>query len=198
TEAPRDGPAVFVGRLVPTKGLRVLVEAVARAPGVDVVVVGEGPERRRLERLARARGVSDRVRFAGAVPDDARQALLARARFVVHPALQEALGLAVAEAMRQGCPIVATTAGGIPDVTGDAARLVPPGDAEALARAMVELWSDPALARRLGERARRRAQDFSWPRYVAATLRVYERACASDGRDAPAARAPLRYARSSR
>jgi glycosyltransferase involved in cell wall biosynthesis len=187
----RDGPAVFVGRLVATKGLDVLLHALARAPGVRVDVAGGGPQRARLQRLAARLGVTDRARFAGFVPEAEKRALLARAPFLVHPAREEALGHALAEAMLLGCPVVGTEVGGVPEVVGPGGVLARAGDPAALADAMLLLWRDRGLAEALGSKARQHAERFTWDRCVEGTLRVYERATAAEA-PAPAARAPAR------
>jgi len=170
--------AVFVGRLVATKGLDVLLAALARAPGMTVVLVGKGPERAALERQARALGVADRVRFAGWVPEEEKLRLVASARFVVHPARWESLGHAVAEAMLLGKPIVATDVGGLPEMVGPGGLLVPPGDPAALAEAMERLHADPLLRADMGKRAQAHALGFTWARCATLTEAAYRDALA--------------------
>lgn len=174
--APEDHHAVFVGRLVATKGLDTLLEALAVAPEVRVVVVGKGPERRSLERQARRLGVDARVRFAGFVPDAEKARLVAGARFVVHPARWEGLGHALAEAMLLGKPVVATRVGGISEVVGPGGVLVGPERPRELAGAMQALWGDASLRKVLGAKARAHAAGFTWERCVAATEKVYREA----------------------
>ncbi|HEV8359571.1 MAG TPA: glycosyltransferase family 4 protein [Candidatus Thermoplasmatota archaeon] len=173
---PEGDHAVFAGRLVATKGLDVLLAALPAAPEVRVVLVGKGPERARLERLAARLGVQDRVRFAGFVREEEKRRLVAGARFVVHPARWESLGHALAEAMLQGKPVIASDVGGIPEVVGPGGVLVPTGDAAALAAAMRDLWADAGLRAALGWKAQAHAATFTWDRCVAATERVYREA----------------------
>jgi glycosyltransferase involved in cell wall biosynthesis len=175
----RDGEAVFVGRLVATKGLPTLLEAVQHAPEARVAVCGQGPERAALEQRARRLGVQGRVRFAGYVSHAEKEQLLRRAPFLAHPAWEEALGHAVAEAMLLGCPVVGTQVGGLPEVVGEGGVLVPPRDARALAEAMLRMLRDPGLARALGAKARQHAAQFTWPRCVERTERVYQEAVGS-------------------
>jgi len=122
---------VSVGALVPHKGHAVLVEALTRLPGVHVVVLGEGPQRRLLEDRAARCGIAHRVHWLGQRSDVAEWRAVADV--VVHPSLQEGLGQAVIEALLQGCAVVATAAGGIPEAIADRGVLVAPGDAVALA-----------------------------------------------------------------
>jgi glycosyltransferase involved in cell wall biosynthesis len=165
--------ALFTGRLVATKGLDVLLEAMARAPEVRVVVVGKGPLLGALQAQARRLGLQGRVRFAGFVPEEEKQRLMAACRFVVHPARWEGLGHALAEAMLHGKGVVASDVGGIPEVVGAGGVLVPPGDAPALAGAMRDLWADAALRAALGQKAEAHARTFTWERCVARTEQVY-------------------------
>ncbi len=149
-----------VGRLAPQKGFATLLAAAARwrdlTPEPVVVIVGDGPLETQLKSQAAALGLS--VRFAGPRPDV--PALLASAAVFVLPSAWEGQPLVLQEALRAGVPVVATRAGGTPEITGeDAALLVPPGDPERLAAAVRSVLADPALAARLrraaGERGRR-------------------------------------------
>jgi glycosyltransferase involved in cell wall biosynthesis len=174
--AQEQDHAVFVGRLVPTKGLDTLLEAMPHAPDVKVVLVGKGPEREALERRARALGLDGRVRFAGFVPEAEKARLVASARFVVHPARWEGLGHALLEAMQLGKPVLATDVGGIPEAVGPGGVLVPAGDPTALAGAMRDLWSQAGLRAALGAKAKAHAAGFTWERCVAQTEQVYREA----------------------
>jgi glycosyltransferase involved in cell wall biosynthesis len=176
--ASEDGHAVFVGRLVATKGLDVLLDALARAPELSVVVVGQGPERARLERAAARLGVAGRVRFTGFVPKEERLRLVASSRFAVHPARWESLGHVLVEAMLLGKPVVASDVGGIPEVVGAGGVLTPAGDADALAGAMRALWDDAPLREALGAKARAHAARFTWERCVERTEQAYRAAMA--------------------
>jgi glycosyltransferase involved in cell wall biosynthesis len=158
--------ALVVARLAPEKGVQVAIDA-CRQAGMPLVVAGDGPERAALQQRAGA----GEVRFVGHV-DDARLAQLrAGAAIALAPSLSaETFGLAVAEAMTAGLPVVASRVGALPElVDGDA--LVPPGDAEALADAIARLAGD----RGAGERGRERARAICAPEAVAAALtRVYD------------------------
>ena len=142
-----------VGRLHPQKGYDVLLDALPLLGDVVVAVAGDGP----LEAELRAR--APQVRWLGRRADVAD--LYAAADVVVLPSVWEARSLTAQEAMHAGRPLVATDVGGLRELVGDGAVLVPVGDAAALAVAVRRLLDDPSAAAALGARARARAA--SWP-----------------------------------
>ncbi len=151
--------AVSIGTLVENKGHRVLIEAFRRAAeqrnDLRLWIVGDGPLRGTLERQARDLRLSDRIRFVGCLPDV--HPVLSRAAMAIQPSLhREALGLALIEAAQHGVPAIASRLGGIPEVVADhrTGLLVPPGDPEALAGAILRLAANPSLRARLGKAAR--------------------------------------------
>jgi glycogen synthase len=171
---------VYVGRLARSKGLHTLVDAAARlrTAGVQVLLVGDGPERRALERMLGSRGLGERVRITGFLPHRRIPAVLRHADLFCLPSEYEELGTAALEAMAAGLPIVASATGGIPGAVGPAGRLVPPGDPAALADALDALLSDESEAARLARMARERARELSWDRLVLRVLDVYRFALA--------------------
>jgi glycosyltransferase involved in cell wall biosynthesis len=172
---PATRPVVLgAGRLVPQKGFGVLLEAAASWRDLDpvplVVIAGDGPLAGELPARAAALGV-DAV-FAGHRDDV--PALLALAAVFVLPSLWEGQPLVLQEALRAGTPVVASRAGGIPGLAGDAALLVPPGDAQALAAAVRSVLTDPVLAAALRVAAASRAAVLPSPAdAVAAALTAY-------------------------
>jgi len=177
-DRPVPGPIVgTAGRFVPEKSLDTLIAALAMLPAeVSCVLVGDGPERRRLEALAAASGAGDRIVFTGWVPH-ARD-YLAIMDVVAIPSRFEGFPLAMVEAMLAERPIVASAVGSIPEAIEDGVtgRLIPVGDAGALASAIGDLLTDPATAARLGAEARRRAvARFTVERMVDAYEQLYER-----------------------
>ena len=113
------------------------------------------------------------LRELGRVPDSELRALYASATVFAFPSLHEGFGLPVLEAMVAGVPVVASDIPAIREVAGDAAVLVPPGDADAWAEALSRVLESPTLQAELAGAGRRRAAVFSWARTAEATLGVY-------------------------
>jgi glycosyltransferase involved in cell wall biosynthesis len=158
-------------RLTEQKGVDVAVRALASLPRDTVLVVlGEGPERARLEALARELGEAERVFLPGRVPDVA--AWLRRAAVYVQPSRWEGFGLGVLEAMLAGLPVVASSVSSLPELVEDGITgvLVPPDDAAALARAVTVALEQPGLGVAGAERARR---EFSVARMADRTAALY-------------------------
>lgn len=167
-----------VGRLDPVKGLDRFLEAAAlaapQAPDMRFVIVGDGPLRPDLEAQARQLGVADRVAFPGYCDNVA--ARLPCFDVFVLPSISEGMSNALLEAMAAARAIVATDIGANAEVVqaGHSALLVPPGDASALAGAIVQLYRDRALATSLGRAARARVSDhFSLARSAALYVDLY-------------------------
>ena len=165
---------------VPLKGLVPLLEAVAKLRterDVELVVVGRprpgGAADAAIERL----GLSDAVRFVHGVPEPALVDLFGSAQVAVVPSLYEGFSLPAVEALACATPLVATTAGALPEVVGPdgvSALHVPPGDPEALAAAIGRLLDDPELAARLGAAGRARVVErFTWRAVAEATVAWY-------------------------
>lgn len=151
---PRPRRVAFAGQLIPEKGVDVLIEAMRLLAdaSVECVIAGEGAERERLEQNAPAG-----VRFAGRVADVAE--LFREAAVVVVPSVwAEAFGLVAIEAMASGAAVIASDAGALPEVVGDAGVIVPRGNAAALAEAIRGLLADEAGRRRLAVRGRERVE----------------------------------------
>jgi len=155
--AAAERPFTFavVCRLEPWKGVDLVVEAASRAAGFSVDIVGDGSERTRLERLARDRGVADRVRFLGYLADP--RAAVADADAVVNASREEPLGLSVLEALAMERPVIGFAGGGIPEIVqdGETGWLVRDRSAAALSKAMALAASDRPRARRFGLAGRR-------------------------------------------
>ncbi|MFF7991928.1 glycosyltransferase family 4 protein [Kitasatospora xanthocidica] len=169
-----DGPdrplVLAVGRLVPQKAFGQLLDATrefaAPAPEPLVLLAGDGPEAGPLrERVAAEKLPVRLLGYRTDVPD-----LLAAADVVVVSSRWEARSLVVQEAMRAGVPVVATAVGGIPELVGDAAVLVPPGDPVALGAAVRGLLADPARRERLVAAGRQQAE--TWPDEAATVAQV--------------------------
>jgi len=169
-----------VGNLYASKGHATVLGALTRlgAPYADVtwVVVGDGPERRRLKAEARRLGMTERVLLLGWRPHDEVLALMARADAFVLPSAPEGFGLVYAEALAQGAPVVACCDEGPADfvVDGESGLLVPPGDEAAVAAAVARLLDDRDEAARLAAAGRRAVGEFTWRRNATCQLEIYE------------------------
>ncbi len=178
--ATTDGPFLFVGRLVPYKGLTVLFEALARVPAARLVVVGDGPQKPTLLALGKRLGILDRVDFAGLLSDAGVAAHLATARALVLPSVDasEAFGLVQLEAMAAGVPVITTDLPtGVPEVglAGKTGFLVLPGDSQGLAEALGKLQANPVLAREMGAAGRERfTANFARSRMIDRLIAWYE------------------------
>jgi glycogen(starch) synthase len=170
---------VFLGRIVHAKGVETLVRAAARCrtPGMRLLLVGDGPQREAVERLAARLGVADRVRVTGFVPHERVPAVLASADLLVLPSVYEELGTVLAEALHAGLPVVATRVGGIPEIVADGVTglLVEPGDPDGLAAAIDAVLADRALAARLSANAGERAGAYDLERVGAEVDALYRR-----------------------
>jgi len=164
-----------VARLNPVKRLDVLLQALASVNGVCAVIIGDGPERARLEALRKQLGLVERVRFVGQqsnVPE-----WLAAMDLFVLPSDWEGMSNALLEAMAVGLPVVATAVGGTPEVVVDGVTglLVPPRDPEALAEAIIALLQDRERAEAMGRTGQERVERyFTVERMVQKTEALYE------------------------
>jgi glycosyltransferase involved in cell wall biosynthesis len=122
--------------------------------------------------------VAERILLAGYVPEADKAALFTGAEVFAYPSRYEGFGLPVLEAMACGTPVVTTTGGSLPEVAGDAAVLVEPGDTGALAAAIAKLAADPAARRDAAARGAARAAAFTWGRCADLTVAAYRRALA--------------------
>lgn len=188
-----DGPLrlLFVGRLVERKGVEVLVRALPRIleeRDARLTVVGEGPRAARIRAAAREAGVDDRVRLTGHLPDRELSREYRECDIFLLPAVvdrkgdTEGLGVVLLEALRFERPVIASRAGGIPDIVEDGATgwLVPPGDPGALADAVLRVAGAPERSRRVAREGRRVVERrFSWDRILGDL-----EACYRDAREA--------------
>lgn len=202
--SPDPAVAKVPGRIVttssadsPLKGLPVLIEAFAKVraehPHAHLVVVGSPKPDGAVERAVERYGVRNAVRFVKGLTEEELIGLLRSAEAACVPSLYEGFSLPAVEAMAVGLPLVSTTGGAIPEVAGPdgvTTLAVAPGDAPALAAALVRLLGDPALRARLGAAARARVVErFTWRAAAAATAERY-RARIRDRAGSPTGKAP--------
>jgi len=165
-----DGKKVvlFVGRLIPYKGVEVLLEAfgdvLKNVPDATLVIVGQGPLRARLEEKCRARGIEKSVVFAGRAPEGKLADYYRLADVFVLPSIYktEAFGIVLLEAMACGVPCIGTDVSGTRHVLENAGIVVRAADAKALADAIGKVLLDRQLAKRLGQDGLARARGFEW------------------------------------
>ena len=174
----RPPTLVVPRRLVPKNGVEYFVRALPRirqrVPGVRARLIGDGPERERLEMLARGLQVEESLEFLGAQPHAEMPELLGSADIAIFPSLMEATSVAALEAMACGLPVVATAVGGLAEIVDEeVGTLVPPANPDALARAVATLLGDADLRKR-GDTARARvAARWSNDHLVERHLEVY-------------------------
>ncbi len=174
-----DPRAVLVGvvaSLTREKGQDVAIEALGRLanrPAVHLVLIGEGPERDALRARAEQRGVAAHVHFTGFRAE--ARALLRQLDLCLIPSRIEGLGTVALEAQAEGVAVIASRAGGLPEVVRDreTGRLVPPDDPAALATAIAGALADPERTRQWMEQARREVRRHDVDRTVRDTLAVY-------------------------
>jgi glycosyltransferase involved in cell wall biosynthesis len=166
----RDRFILFVGSNERRKGIDVLLAAMKRVwstgEEIRLVLAGEGHERPLVP--------SDRIESLGRVDDGTLAALYRACAVFVLPSLHEGFGIPVLEAMACGAPVVCSDAGGLLEAAGDAALVVPSGDADALAAAILRVLRDEHTASDLRTRGMRRAADFTWRSSAEQMLDVFE------------------------
>jgi glycosyltransferase involved in cell wall biosynthesis len=170
---------VTVARLTPWKGVDALIRCVPKLPtGWKLLVVGDGPERARLEEQSRAAGLTQRVIFTGEVTQDKVPGFLRASDIFALFTGYEGLSHVLLEAQLAGLPTVATRKGGNPEVIrhGENGILVEYGDEPGLAAALAQLAGDEALRGKLAENARRASVEFDWSRLMEKTTAVFREA----------------------
>lgn len=166
-----------VGTLTPIKGFDILIAAMPlilqNHPDTTLEIVGDGPDMARLKKLVRKLKLSGRVKLLGEKPG--LNEIIETWDLFVSASASESFGLAVAEAMAVGLPVVATNVGGVPElVTAEAGRLVPPNDPSTLAKAVVDLLGQPQKLVQMGQAGRERIRThFTVEKMVNRTEEVY-------------------------
>jgi glycosyltransferase involved in cell wall biosynthesis len=173
----------YVGRLIPVKGVDVLLRAVAGDGRFDLDLYGDGADRGTLEALAGELGVTGRVTFHGHVDETTLTGIVPRFDVLAVPSVPvpnvlEQFGRVVVEGQASGVPVVASDCGALPDVAGRAGVLVPPGDPVALGAALARFLDEPGLWQRLRDDGLAEVGRYSWSSVAALQAALYERVAA--------------------
>ena len=150
------GTFVFVGRLTEAKDLSTAISAIALVPEAKLVLVGDGPDRKELERFAAGSAAAERIEFRGSLSRDEALRVVAGAEAGLLSSAWENLPHSAVEALSVGVPVVATSVGGVPEVVhdGENGLLVAPGRPEELAAAIRRVLEEPGLRERLAAAAK--------------------------------------------
>jgi glycosyltransferase involved in cell wall biosynthesis len=184
-DAARDSTTiVFVGRLIPEKGVDDLLEAYLALPDVpDLVFVGDGERRAPMESRVGELGLGHKVRFTGFIPHDAALEEIAAADVLALPSYAEGCPLTVLEALALGTPVVGSAVGAIPDFLPET-LLVEPGDVGALSAVLAELVVEPERRQLLGREGRVQIHGCcTWPRVAERVEGMYREALAGSSRE---------------
>jgi glycosyltransferase involved in cell wall biosynthesis len=170
-------------RLIKGKSPELLISAFANVlkviPSAKLVIAGSGQEEDNLRRQIQDLNITNSVFMMGKLPKERVAQLMAVANVFVLPSKIESFGLTLLEASAAGVPVVCANAGGIPEVFRDGfdALLYPPGDDDAMAKAIIRLIQDKELAKKIRTNALKTASKFTWERTAQQTLQVYEEVC---------------------
>ncbi len=163
----------------PLKGLPHLLRAVnevSKVRSIKLTVVGRPKKKSELIKLIRELDLGRLITFTGRINNGEFVRQYGRATIAVVPSMYEGFGLPAGEAMACGLPVISTTGGALPEVVGDAGILVPPGDPDALATAMIDLLNNPDKARKIGEAGYNRVQSsFTWEKAAQKTVEAYRK-----------------------
>lgn len=177
----RENIVLYVGSLIERKGVKYLISAMRdvfrRFPEFRLIVVGNGPERLELSKLADDMGIGEKVIFIGFQSHKEVRRWMQHARLLALPSLEEAQGVVLLEAMACGTPVVASCVGGIPDViTPDVGMLVPPANAEAISSAIQNILGNPDLWYFMSQMARKRAVNYyDWNIIADQYIEIYKK-----------------------
>jgi glycosyltransferase involved in cell wall biosynthesis len=161
----------------PLKGLYHLLYAlknILKTRRVKLVVIGSPKKNGGIEKLIKKLQLEQYIEFTGRIDHEQFVREYAKAGIAVIPSLYEGFGLPVGEAMACRIPVICTTGGALPEVAGDATMLVPPGNAKALEKAILELMDDPAKREKLADKGYKRVQkEFTWEKTAFRTVQAY-------------------------
>jgi phenylacetate-CoA ligase len=181
-QKPPGGPSILVARHLEAlydnaTALNAFALVRKALPQARLTICGEGPELARLQQQAQALMLQGAVRFAGKTENTVMADLYRQADLVLNPSLVDNMPISVLEAWASGVPVVSTDVGGVPDLIHDDidGLLVPPGNPEAMARAMLLVLMKPAVAQRMADAGLASARRYSWPRVAPLLTAQYRR-----------------------
>lgn len=163
-----------IGQLWPHKRMRIIIEAISQVENVQLYIIGSGPEKKHLSKVAEHMGVADRVFFLHGLDNEEVKILLARCLCVVFTPTREPFGIVALEALAAGKPLIAANEGGYTEVVDDQCAILTPPLPGAIAKAIQSLKDDPELAKRLGQHGREVAARYSWDRTAQELLTIIE------------------------
>ncbi|MCP3873064.1 MAG: glycosyltransferase family 4 protein [Desulfobacteraceae bacterium] len=162
----------------PLKGLYHLlyaIKAILKTRPIELVVIGTPKKDGGIATLVKKLALESHIKFTGRIDHEQFVREYAKATIAVIPSLYEGFGLPVGEAMACRIPVICTTGGALPEVAGDAAKLVPPGDAQALEEAILELLDDPSQCETLAQSGYQRVhKEFTWEKTAKRTVKAYK------------------------
>jgi glycosyltransferase involved in cell wall biosynthesis len=170
---------LYLGVLEPRKNLPFLLHVFDRLhrkyPQTVLVIAGTGSQENHIRSIIESRKLDETVRMLGYVKEKNKVALYRLAKIFVYPSLMEGFGLAVAEAMACGIPVVVSQRASLPEIVGDAGLLADPYDEEDFAKKIVSLLTDEDLHQKLSRAGRERIRNnFSWERTASLALKAYQ------------------------
>ncbi|MEZ6071967.1 MAG: glycosyltransferase [Pirellulales bacterium] len=163
-QPPDENIFLTVGQLWPHKRMKLIIEAIRHVEGAQLYIVGNGPEKQRLQRMTQGLGLSDRVFFLHGLTNLEVQILFSRALAVVFTPMKEPFGIVALEAMAAGKPLIAVEEGGFTEAVDESCAMLVPAEPERIADAMRQLRDDKERARRMGLSGRQRVKQFTWDR----------------------------------
>ncbi len=172
-----DKYTLTVSRLVRQKGLRYMVKALQDIDQENYkhVVIGQGPEKQNLKEQAKKLGVEDKLHFTGFVPEEDMTDYYTQAEAFMLPSLYEPFGIVLVEAMSCKTPVIATVAGGIPEVLGETGINIPRRNPDEIAKNVNKLLNNPEKAEKMGKEGMKRAkQKFEWDKITEETEETYK------------------------
>lgn len=176
-----DNYILFIGSLEPRKNIRTLLKAYSNLPNKFqkefflVIAGGKGWLNSDIPSLVQELNISDKVKFAGYIEKQDINAVYSQAAVFVYPSLYEGFGLPILEAMACGTPVITSNTSSMPEVAGDAARLITPTDIDELTGALEDTLKNESLRQDMRQKGLRQASLFSWEKCAKETLAVYNK-----------------------